>query len=264
MKNFKASTLMVLFILSVCSISYGQSDSQLEKMERNIQMGKSENIKTEIYFPYGNLDLKSVSTDLLCKGIYEYKYTEQKPEVSYSEISKSSQIGYLQIESEETRIKVIDEDTYRPSWTIELNEKIDNKVFVYMDAGEGSIDLEGSNLSEFFIDMKAGEMDINLRDTSVPKLHVDMSVGEVEIDLSGEWKNDLYAKIKGGVGELSLKVPSNVGVQIKIKGILGEVNIDGFEKRKGFYINDAFGKTEQTLNFDIKGGIGEIDVEMVD
>jgi predicted membrane protein len=82
--------------------------------------------------------------------------------------------------------------------------------------------------------------------------------------LSGKWNNDLDADFVCGFGELTLKLPENIGVKVKATGIMGNVEAPGFSKDGSTYTNDAFRKTKVTLYIDIFGGIGNVNLDLVE
>lgn len=144
----------------------------------------------------------------------------------------------------------------------------DEGIFIWHDldidfgAGIGDIDLENCRLKWFEFSMAAGEANINLRNTSVPELEFKAVVGEATFDLSGKWNNDLDAEIRGGMSELTLILPSQTGIELDVCGILGEVSVPGFRKDGNTYTNEQYGKTGNHLYIDLRGGIGEINVQM--
>ena len=58
-------------------------------------------------------------------------------------------------------------------------------------------------------------------------------------------------------------MPSGVGVKAKAEGGLGKINAEGLKKVGDSYVNDAYGESDVTLNVDVKGGVGEINLEVV-
>ena len=58
-------------------------------------------------------------------------------------------------------------------------------------------------------------------------------------------------------------LPSEVGVKAKAQGGLGKINAVGLERVGGAYVNDAYGESDVTLNVNVQGGVGEINLEVV-
>ena len=58
-------------------------------------------------------------------------------------------------------------------------------------------------------------------------------------------------------------VPSEVGVKVKAEGGLGKINAEGFQREGQAYVNDAYGDSDVTLMVDVRGGVGQINLEVV-
>ena len=90
-----------------------------------------------------------------------------------------------------------------------------------------------------------------------------MGAGQTTVDLTGDYGQDFDASIEGGVGEATVLVPSEVGVRARAEGGLGEINAKGFRREGDAYVNDAYGDSEVTLDVDVQGGVGELNLEVV-
>jgi hypothetical protein len=60
-----------------------------------------------------------------------------------------------------------------------------------------------------------------------------------------------------------VQLPSKVGVRVEVKGRLGKINAEGLQREGEAYINDAYGDSDVTLDVDIQGGVGRINLEVV-
>jgi len=256
----KSSVIFSLLLIIGTGISI-QAQSKSNLFRKTLEIGKSREIKTDISFFAGELNING-STDKLAECFYGYKDHFLRPEMAYNEINE---IGYLTINSEKAEKGMNQNDLdHSNKWSLCLNKKLKNALSIKLTAGKTNIDLEGCKLSCFDYKMTAGESNINLRNTSVPQMQFNLLAGEANIDLSGEWHNDMVAIIKGGVGEITVKVPFNTGVRITASGVLGEINMPFFNRNGNTYTNDLYEKTKYTLHIDISGGIGQINVEMVE
>jgi len=231
-----------------------QSKSKLFK--KSIDIGRAKDVRTDISFFAGELNINSETT-MLAECFYGYKDGFIKPDMTYREVGT---IGYLSVVSEKKDKGIINDETNR--WNLSLNKDVKNSLSINLKAGKSTIDLEGCNLSSFDYKMTAGESKINLRNTSVPQVKFNLLAGESLIDLSGKWKNDGVADIKGGVGEVTVKVPYKTGVIIYVTGLLGDVSIPFFDRDGDAYVNDSYKKSKNTLTIYIHGAIGQINVKM--
>ena len=130
----------------------------------------------------------------------------------------------------------------RNEWGISLNDEVPTDLVVQMGAGESDLDLDSLSLTG---------------------LDLQMGAGKTTVDLTGDYDRDFDASIEGGVGEATVLLPSEVGVKAKAEGGLDKINAEGLTKVGDSYVNDAYGESDVTLNVDVKGGMGEINLEVV-
>ena len=57
--------------------------------------------------------------------------------------------------------------------------------------------------------------------------------------------------------------PSSYPFKAKAQGGLGKINAEGLNRVGDSYVNDAYGESDVTLNVDVQGGVGEINLEVV-
>ena len=262
MKRLFVLSVIMLIIASIALLATWNilsEDNTSEKKVKKPNINKTKEVKTEIAFLNGILNITTQNLNKLYTGDYKYKKTEWKPEISYAEEGGT---GYLSIISKDEREEREYDSSDNNEWDIRLNEDIKNDINIRMGAGIGKFELAGSNLKRFDFQMAAGEVDINLKNTSVPDLRVKAIAGKATIDLTGEWHNDLHASITGGVGELSFILPEAIGTRMEITGILANVYAPGFKKSGHTYTNPEYGNTKETMYIEIFGGIGEISVRL--
>jgi len=68
------------------------------------------------------------------------------------------------------------------------------------------------------------------------------------------------ATVHGGVGKVTLHLPSDVGVRATVHGGLGAIHANGFSKSGDSYTNSAYGKSKATVNIQVEGGLGEVNL----
>jgi hypothetical protein len=256
----KKHRTLIFIVLSLAFIAFAGFTLVPQELKKNIEAGKAKSVKTDITFPAGKLYI-SPNANALCEGLYKYRRDLWKPDISYNEDSEK---GYLKIEAFDNRDERKYDDSDQTEWIISFNRNIRNEMKIEMIAGESNIDLQSCKLDRFEFEMVAGESHINLRNSSVPYFEFKAVAGEAEIDLSGEWKNDLDGEIKGGVGELTITLPSDIGIKLNISGGLGEVHAPAFDKHNREYTNELYGKTKSSLYLDITGGIGTVNVRVIE
>lgn len=215
-------------------------------------------------FPAGILRLAPGDGRLLA-GAFKYSNPDWQPRLDY-QVRKER--GDLEVEVEgEFKVGSWDWGDWKEDhneWDLRLDRTLPMSLKVEFGAGEGHLDLAGLNLQKLHLGMGAGEAEIDLKDTSVPDLLMEAGVGSARVDLSGEWRNDLDATFRCGVGSLVLILPRGVGVRVEVQGLLGSIEAPGFSRRDGRYINEAYGDGGYELEVSVAGGIGDVELRLVD
>jgi hypothetical protein len=239
----------------------------IQEEKTHIEVGKAKRVAAHFAFRSGIIRLTG-GADALLEGTFTYSRDEWRPEVSYR-VGKGK--GYLDVEAGGNFSlggwdfgSGSDKDTDRNEWDLRINDTIPLDLHIEVGAGEGHLDLAGLDLEELHLAMGAGDFEIDLSGTSVPRLLMEAGVGSATVDLSGEWENDLDARFRCGVGALVLVLPRDVGVRVEVDGLLGSVDANGFNVGSGRYTNDAYGKAGKKLNISVAGGIGEVELRLVD
>ena len=58
-------------------------------------------------------------------------------------------------------------------------------------------------------------------------------------------------------------LPSEVGARVRAEGNLGKINAEGLDKEGDSYVNGAYGDSDVSLDVEVQGGVGEINLEVV-
>ena len=251
----------VIMIFTIITLLATKSNLlQNNSPEKGIKTKNVKEVKTEIGFLSGTLNITAQDLNKLYSGEYEYQKDEWKPEINYTEQDGT---GFLKIISEDESEEKNYNSSLNNKWDIKLNKNVKNDLFVKMKAGEGKFNLCDSRINRFNFQMAAGDIDINLRNTSLQDLNLKAIAGKVSVDLSGQWNNDLHASMTGGAGELVLIIPENTGAEIEITGLLANIYAPDFNKEGHTYTNRAFGKSKYSLYIDVFGGIGDIELKLI-
>jgi hypothetical protein len=51
-------------------------------------------------------------------------------------------------------------------------------------------------------------------------------------------------------------------VQVRAEGGLGRINADGLQSEGQAYVNEAYGDSDVTLDVEVRGGVGQIDLQV--
>ena len=220
--------------LTAISCSYSDEVSGPVRTEaRSVALGKAKSVRVEVSMGAGELKLAGGATELL-DADFTYVSPHSKPEVDYR---VSGDRGTLQIRQPEGGGSHGGE--YK--WDLRLNNKVPIELVVHLGAGK---------------------TDLALGTLSLHEVEVNMGVGETVVDLTGDWTHDVKASIHGGIGKATVRLPRDVGVKVYAQGGIGEIRRGELLTRGDAYVNDVYGKSPVTVLVDVKGGIGEINLEL--
>jgi hypothetical protein len=226
-------------LAGACGTQRGGSQ-QVGKMQRESQsvgLENAQSARAELKMGAGELNITG-GADQLMEGDFSYNVSDWKPKVNYD---VSDQKGEIVVKQGGTEGVHLDADG-RNEWDIRLNDEVPTDLVVKMGAGESDLDLDSLALTG---------------------LDLQMGAGKTTVDLTGDYAQNFDASIQGGVGEATVMLPSEVGVKAKAEGGLGKINAKGLKKVGNSYVNDAYGESDVTLNVDVQGGVGEINLEVV-
>ena len=227
-------TLLISFVAAGCNHDGEFMTGPMQTESRSVKLGDAKSVQVEVKMGAGDLKLGGGAKELL-DADFTYPAPRWKPEVDYSVRGAR---GSLEIRQPEGSGGPHRGGQY--SWDLRLNNKIP---------------------LEMRVELGAGKADLSLGTLSLSKLEVNMGVGETVVDLTGDWKNDFQGKIHGGVGQATVKLPRDVGVRVRARGGIGEIRAGELQKDGDIYTNDAYGKSPVTLQVEVEGGIGQINLE---
>lgn len=249
----KKILVAIAFLCASASLTHAQLSS-VKSLEQSISKGKAKKVKALIKVAGGELQIKG-ETENLADVSFDYDEDEWNPTVAYTE---DNNVGKLTIKANiEGNDQKVDHDNF---CRVKMNKSLDYSLGIRMGAGVANLDFEGYHIEKALLQLGVGSFDINLANTSVPLLKIEAGIGEATINLSGKWKNSLQAKVTAGIGEIKFIVPEQTGVKFVVRGFLGEVDAHGFSKDGREYTNNAWGKTNHQLVFEVAGAIGSIEI----
>jgi len=233
-KHFLWAALAVAAAAASCDYNGEFTGGPVQTGSRTVKLGDAKSVQVELKMGAGDLKLAGGAKELL-DADFSYAVPRWKPEVEYSVRGGR---GTLVIRQPEGTGGPRGSGHY--TWDLHLNNKVP---------------------MELRVDLGAGKSDLSLGTLSLSNLEVNMGVGETVVDLTGDWKNDFQAKIHGGVGQATVRLPRDVGVHVRARGGIGEIHAGELKKDGDIYTNDAYGKSPVTLEVEVEGGIGEINLE---
>ena len=230
-----SSLLFFVPFLVVAACNNGEWDAGPPQTEsETVKLGEAKSARVEIDMPAGDLSVVSGAKELL-EANFSYGSTSSRPQVEYNVSAGRGRLTIRQPGSSHGR------HGGRNTWDLHLNNKVPMDLRVDQGAGRARLTLGGLALS---------------------RLEVKIGAGETDVDLTGDWKNDLAASIQGGVGRATVRLPTDVGVRASAQGGIGAIHVHGLRRDGDAYVNEAYGKSPVTVKVEVKGGIGEINLEL--
>ena len=223
--------VVIGLLVSGCA-EVGEARTESERVE----LGTAESARVQIDMGVGALVIEGGANDLL-EGEFTYSHDSWKPVVEY-EVRGSE--GLLTV-SQPSDLGTIGFPNVKYEWDLRFNSEVPMEMKIDMGVGGAELQMGGLNLRE---------------------LNIDVGVGGADISLDGDWEADLEASIKGGVGGLKVTLPRDVGVRVEAESGLGAVGAPGFNQDGDIYTNDAYGRTDVTLNVKLEVGVGGVELNL--
>src|SRR5215204_5752853 len=227
-------------LAGACGMQPGGGGQQLGKMQReskSIQPQNAPAVGADLKMGAGELNITG-GADGLMEADFSYNVSDWKPKVSYQVSGQEGELVVKQGSGGGVRLG----GDARNEWDISFNDEVPTDLVVQMGAGESDLDLDSLALKG---------------------LDLQMGAGKSTVDLTGDYEQSFDASIEGGVGEATVMLPSEVGVKAKAEGGLGKINAEGLKRVGDSYVNDAYGDSDVTLDVDVRGGVGQINLEVV-
>ncbi len=232
MKIKKIRHIMILVLLTAGLVGCEVAGQLLEDT-RTVELDSAEFADVKLDMGVGELRVQGGARDLM-EGYFRYNIDRWKPEINYR-ISGSR--GILTVKQGESHRMTMGRK--KNKWDISLNDDVPINLIIDHGVGQGKIDLTGLTLKS---------------------VDIDMGVGELTLDLSGEQTQSLDIVVDCGIGSATLYLPDHVGIRARIDRGIGSVNAGGFSKRGDVYKNEAYGKSDVTIDIEVDAGIGSVDL----
>jgi len=226
--------LIALLLILGLALWRGHKRSDTLHDTHAVELLGAKTVSANIEIPAGQLRLTGGNTRLL-DSTFDYFEEEGKPAVEYN---VAGDHGQLDITQEKVRFHF---GTGHNDWQLRFG---------------------GSEPLDLSLKMGAGQSDVDLFDLNVSRLEVRMGAGQMTLNLAGPRKANLFVDIQGGVGSATIRLPKDVGVRVHASGGIGSVGTDGLTRDGDTYVNAVYGKTPNSIDLTVQGGIGEISLHL--
>ena len=238
MKRLTVLLVVAAALLGSCGAQgQDQGVGEMRNESRSSQPEDAKSVRAHLTMGAGELKVGGAA-DALMEGDFSYNVAAWKPQIDYEVSGEKGDLTVEQGSGDDGRLG----GGARNEWDLRFNDDVPTDLVVEMGAGESDLDLDSLTLTG---------------------LDLEMGAGETTVDLTGDYAQDFDASIEGGVGEATVLVPSEVGVRVRAEGGLGKINAEGFQREGEAYVNDAYGDSDVSLDVDVRGGVGTINLEVV-
>jgi hypothetical protein len=238
MKRSAVLLVVATVLLGSCAAQdQGQGVGEMRNESRSVQPKDAKSVRAHLVMGAGELKVGGAA-DALMEGDFSYNVADWKPRIDYEVSGEKGDLTVEQGSGDDGRLG----GGARNEWDLRFSDAVPTDLVVEMGAGDSDLDLDSLALTG---------------------LDLEMGAGETTVDLTGDYARGFDASVEGGVGEATVLVPSEVGVRVRAEGGLGKINAEGFEREGEAYVNDAYGDSDVSLNVDVRGGVGSINLEVV-
>lgn len=225
-------SLLAMALLGAGCVYRPRYETRDMRETRSVEAGEVESVRAQVEMGAGELRIDGGAGKLL-EADFDYNVPEWRPEVRYN---RSLSRGYLTVRQPSSVFRI---GQRRYQWDLRFNNKT-------------PLDLR--------VNLGAGQSDLHLAGLALDGLEIHMGVGTLRLDLDGAWRKDFHARIHGGIGTAEVRLPREVGVRVSAHGGLGGIHTRNLRRSGGYYVNDAYGRSDVTLRIEISGGIGQIEL----
>ncbi len=229
-------TAFLALILAALVAACDNEPRSLLTETKTVAAGGAKSVEVDLRMGAGELRLSGAAQEALLEATFHFNRDRLRPEVEYR---VSGDTGVLRIGTR--RHPGVYFGNVRNDWDLRLGQALPVSLSLNLGAGESRLDLRGLDLSG---------------------VDIDMGVGEMTLDLSGPHARSFRVAINGGIGSATVYLPDDVGVRARVHGGLGSIRARGLRKEGRLYTNDAYGKSPITIDLEIDGGIGSIDLRV--
>jgi hypothetical protein len=256
-------TLIAVFTLLLAACNLQRIDvGETQTRSETVELDDADSVDVELTMGVGELNIVGGESDLM-EADFTYNVEDWNPEVTYQVSGGRGELAVTH-PAVEDEIGIPDDTDLVYRWDLAFNDDVPMDMTISVGAGETNLSLGTLALNSLSVEGGAGDLTIDLANGRLVELDVNLGAGEVTLDLGGDWSQDLQASLQGGVGELTLILPTAVGVRVTAEGGLGNVNAEGLSQEGDAYVNDAYGDSDVTLNIDVEGGVGDINLRLED
>jgi N-terminal domain of toast_rack, DUF2154 len=226
---FRFAWLPVALLAAACSM---EPAGETRREQQSIELDGATSARVNLEMGAGELRISSGAAKLM-EAEFTYNVDRLKPMVEHHANAAESEIRISQAQTSGLTVGAMSR------WDLRLNDAV---------------------VMDIVAKLGAGEAEMNLGSLTLRNLEVGIGAGQVHVDLRGTPKRGYAVRISGGVGQTVVYLPRSAGISATAAGGLGSISVNGLEKRGERWINAGHENDPVQITVNIKGGIGEIQV----
>lgn len=268
MKKSKWILLSVVAVITLVSLGCTVANFSIDTVDvgplinesETVELGDANEVRVDIKMGAGELNIDS-GTDNLMEADFRYNVADWEPDIDYQVRDGNGRLTIRQPNTNQISMRT----DARYEWDLLFNGDVPLDMRIQCGAGNSDVDLGELNVTHLDVKLGAGDFDIDLSgNDSLRSLEFDIGAGDVTIDLTGAWTENVDIDVQGGVGKTTLLLPKAIGVRVNVSKAIGDVDASGLYDRGGYYVNEAYGESDVTVEINIQAGIGQIDLMIVE
>jgi hypothetical protein len=225
----KCAWLPIALLAAACS---SQPAGETRREQQSIDLDGSQSARVNLEMSAGELKVSGGAARLM-EAEFTYNVDRLKPAIEHHSSGTEADIRVSQSATSGLSFGAMSR------WDLRLNDGV---------------------LMDVVAKLGAGQAEMNFGNLNLRNLEVGIGAGQVHVDLRGTPKRGYGVRINGGVGETVVYLPRSVGISATAAGGLGSISVNGLEKRGDRWVNAGHENDAVQVTVDIKGGIGEIQV----
>ena len=229
-------TAFLALLATALLVACDDGPRSVQTETRTVTAGGAKSVEVDLRMGAGELRLAGAAQEALLEASFRFNRERLRPDVDYR---ISGETGVLRVGAR--RHSGVHFGNVRNAWDLRLGKSLPVELTLDLGAGESRVDLRGLDLTG---------------------VDIDMGVGELTLDLSGPHSRSFRVRVDGGIGSATVYLPADVGVRATAHGGLGSIRFRGLRKEGRLYTNEAYGKSPVTIDLDVSGGIGSIDLRV--
>ena len=235
--NHLLISLVFLAALLLASCGTRAQVGELRSESQSVELGDAKAVDVSIDFGAGDLTMSGGASKLL-EADFNYNVAELKPVVTFTD-------GTLLVEQPGVHGLPIPQGItdFRNEWNLRLADQVPMNLKVNIGAGNSDLQLAGLALTG---------------------LDLTLGAGISTVDLNNDWARDLDVSIETGAADVIVRLPKNVGVRVQVNEGPNMIEAPGLKQDGNIYTNDVYGKSQVTLDVNIKAAIGQINLQLIE